>query len=93
MFVCVYVHMFMYVCMCVLYELLVVCSSAVAPLGGDPCVSEALCSRSSLLWYQVQHWEKEASKGSCLLFRPLILLHQHLQQTPRFQLGNVPQVT
>lgn len=63
------------------------------PLGGDPGVAEAFGSSSSFLGDQVQHGQKEAGKALSFLPLPVVLLHQDIQEPPRLQLTDVPQVT
>lgn len=59
----------------------------------DPGVAEALGSCSSFLGNQIQHGEEEAAEALRLLPRPLVLLHQDLQEPPWLQLSDVPQLT
>lgn len=62
------------------------------PLGSEPRMGEALGCCCPPFRHQVQHGQKEAAERVGLLFGPLVLLYQHLKQTPRFQLGDVTQV-
>lgn len=54
---------------------------------------QAFCRSSSFLWYKFQHGEEEVAELSRLLQRPLVLLQQHLEQSPRLQVTDVPQLT
>lgn len=56
-------------------------------------MGEALGSCGPALRHQVQHGQQEAAEVVRLLFGPLVLLNQHVEQTPRLQLGDVTQVT
>lgn len=56
-------------------------------------MGEALGSRGPPLRHQVQHGQQEGAEVVRLLFGPLVLLNQHVEQTPRLQLGDVTQVT
>lgn len=62
------------------------------PLGCEPWMGEALGCCGPLFRHQVKHGEKEAAEGVGLLFGPLILFYQHVQQTPGLQLGDVTQI-
>lgn len=64
-----------------------------AGLGVQPRMPETLSGSGSLLRHELQHGQQEICEASSLLLRPLILLHQNLQKTPRLQLGDVFQVT
>lgn len=61
-------------------------------LGCEPWMGEALGRCGPPFRHQVQHGQQEAAEGVGLLFGPLVLFHQHVQQTPRLQLGDVTQV-
>ena len=54
---------------------------------------EAIAGRGPLLGHHLQHGQKEVSEVTGVLVRPAILLHQHVKQGPRLQLGDVPQFT
>lgn len=56
-------------------------------------MTEALRSRCSFLWDEVQHREEEVGEILGFLSVPFVLFDQHVRQTPRFQFGDVPQVT
>lgn len=62
------------------------------PLGCEPWMGEALGCCGPPFRHQVQHGQQEAAEVVGLLFRPLVLFYQHVEQTPRLQLGNVTQV-
>lgn len=63
------------------------------PLEGEPGVAQAVCGCGSFLRDQLQHGQEEVSEALGLFVGPLVLLHQHLQQTPRLQLSDVFQIT
>lgn len=69
------------------------CGNWRSPLEGEPGVAQALGGRGSLLGDQLQHGQQEVGEAIGLLPRPLVLVHQHLQQAPGLQLGDVFQVT
>lgn len=56
-------------------------------------MAQALCSRGSFLWDQLQHGNKEVGEALGFFAGPLVLVNQHLQQAPRLQLGDVFQIT
>ena len=56
-------------------------------------MGEALGGAGPLLGYQVQHGQQEGAEGDGLLLGPLVLLHQHLEQTPGFQLCDVAELS
>lgn len=58
-------------------------------LGGDPGVFQALGGCGSFLRQQLQHGQQEGAELGGFLPRPLVLIQQDLQQTPRLQLGDV----
>lgn len=62
-------------------------------LGVEPRVIEAFASRGPLLRHHLQHGQKEVSELTGVFVRPAVLLHQHVKQGPRLQLGDVPQFT
>lgn len=62
------------------------------PLEGEPGVAQAFCSRGSLLWDQLQHGKQEVCEALRLFAGTLVLVYQHLQETPRLQLGDVFQI-
>lgn len=64
-----------------------------SPLEGEPGVAQALRGRGSLLGDQLQHGDQEVGEALGFLAGPLVLVHQHLQQAPRLQLGDVFQIT
>lgn len=66
-----------------------VCNGWRVPLEGKPGVAQALCSRGSLLWDQLQHGNQEVSEALGFFPGPLVLVDQDLQQAPRLQLGDV----
>lgn len=43
--------------------------------------------------HKIQHGHQEAAEGVGLLFGPLVLVYQDVEQTPRLQLGDMAQVT
>lgn len=68
-------------------------SAAVAGgLGTQPRVAETLGGSGPLLRDELQHGQQEGGEARGLLLRPLVLLHQDLQETPGLQLGDVLQV-
>lgn len=69
------------------------CNGWRSPLEGEPGVAQALGGRGSLLGDQLQHGEQEVGEALGLLTQPLVLVHQHLQEAPGLQLGDVFQVT
>lgn len=69
------------------------CSGWMTPLEGDPGVAQTLSRRGPLLSDELQHGEQEVSEALGLLPGPLVLVHQHLQQAPGLQLGDVFQVS
>lgn len=69
------------------------CSDWRSPLGGEPGVAQAFCSRGSLFRNQLQHGKQEVCEALRFFAGPLILVDQHLQETPRLQLGDVFQIT
>lgn len=69
------------------------CSEVKRPLEGKPSVSQTVGSSGSFLWQELQHRKQEISEGLGLLTRPLVFIHQNLQQTPRLQFSDVLQVT
>lgn len=69
------------------------CSGIYEPLEGEPGVAQAFGRRCSFLREEFKHGEQEVCKGLSLFEGPLILIQQHLQQTPWLQLGDVLQVT
>lgn len=56
-------------------------------------MAQALCGRGSLLWDQLQHGDQEVGEAFGFFAGPLVLVYQHLKQTPGLQLGNVLQIT
>lgn len=69
------------------------CMGRRCPLEGEPRVAQAVCCSGSLLGDQLQHGKQEVGEAVGLFARPLVLVDQHLQQTPRLQLCDVFQVT
>lgn len=63
------------------------------PLEGEPAVAQAFGGCGSFLRDELQHGQKKVCEALGLLPRPLVLVLQDLQQTPRLQLGDVLQVT
>lgn len=61
-------------------------------LGAYPGVFEALCSGGSFLRHYLQHGLQERAELDGFFPGPLVLIQQDLDQTPRLQLRNVPQV-
>lgn len=61
-------------------------------LGVDPGVTEAVARRGPLLGYHLQHRQQEMGKVAGVLVRPSVLFYQHVEQRPRLQLGDVPQL-
>lgn len=59
----------------------------------QPRVLQALRCRRSPLRLQLQHGQQEITELSRLIQRPLVLLQQNLEQTPRLQVGDVTQLT
>lgn len=55
-------------------------------------MGEALGCGGSSFRHQVQHGKQEAAERVGLLFGPLILFYQDIKQTPRLQLGDVPEI-
>ena len=55
-------------------------------------MGEALGGTGPLLGDQVQHGQQEGAEGDGLLLGPLVLLHQHLEQPPGLQLGDVAEL-
>lgn len=53
---------------------------------------QALGGCGSFLRQQLQHGQQEGAELGGLLPRPLVLIQQDLQQTPRLQLGDVSQL-
>lgn len=64
-----------------------------AGLCVEPGVLQALRRRGSPVGLQLQHGQQEVAELGGLVQGPLVLLQQHLEQTPRFQVGNVSQLT
>lgn len=58
----------------------------------DPGVVEAFAGRGPLLGHHLQHGKQEVGEVSGVFVRPAVLLHQHVEQRPRLQLGDVPQL-
>ena len=58
----------------------------------QPGVTEAVGGRRTLLGVEVQHRQEKVGEGVGLDFRPLVLLHEDLVQSPRLQLGDVTQL-
>lgn len=63
-----------------------------SPLEGEPGVAQTFRSRGSLFRDQLQHGKQEVCEALCFFTGPLVLVDQHLQQTPRLQLGDVFQI-
>lgn len=59
----------------------------------DPGVVEAFAGRSPLLRHHLQHGQEEVGEVAGVFVRPAVLLHQHVKQGPRLQLGDVSQLT
>lgn len=55
-------------------------------------MGEALGCGGSSFRHQVQHGKQEAAERVGFLFGPLILFYQDIKQTPRLQLGDVPEI-
>lgn len=68
------------------------CSGWRCPLEGEPGVTQALCGRGSLLWDQIQHGKQEVGEALGFFTGPLVFVHQHLQEAPGLQLGDVFQI-
>lgn len=64
-----------------------------AGLCVEPGVLQALRRRGSPVGLQLQHGQQEVAELGGLVQGPLVLLQQHLEQTPRLQVGNVSQLT
>lgn len=67
-------------------------SECVWPLGREPWVGQTLSCCGPPLRHQVQHGQQKAAETVRLLFGPLVLFYQDVEQTPRLQLGDVTQV-
>lgn len=65
---------------------LLLTSSAHLYLRGDPGVFQALGSRGSFLWQQLQHGQEERAELGGVLLTPLVLVQQDLQKAPGLQL-------
>lgn len=61
-------------------------------LGVDPGVAEAVPRRGPFLGHHFQHGQQEVGEVAGVFVRPSVLLHQHVEQRPRLQLGDVPQL-
>lgn len=61
-------------------------------LGVDPGVAQAVPRRGPLLRHHLQHGQQEVGEVAGVLVRPAVLLHQYVEQRPRLQLGDVPQL-
>lgn len=55
-------------------------------------MGEALSCCGPPFRHQVQHGQQKAAETVRLLFGPLVLFYQDVKQTPRLQLGDVPQI-
>lgn len=54
---------------------------------------EAFARRGPLLGHHLQHGQQEVREVAGVFLRPAVLLHQHVEQRPRLQLGDVPELT
>lgn len=61
-------------------------------LGVDPGVAEAIARCGPLLGYHLQHRQQEMGEVAGVFMRPSVLFYQDVEQRPRLQLGDVPQL-
>jgi len=59
----------------------------------QPRMLQALCRRSADDWIVLEHGQKKVGELLGLHRVPVVLLHQHVHQTPGLQLGDVPQAS
>lgn len=59
----------------------------------QPRVLQTLCCGRPAVRLQLQHGQQEVTELSRLIQRPLVLLQQNLEKTPRLQTGDVTQLT
>lgn len=57
----------------------------------QPGMLQALRRRCPYNRVVLEHWQQKVGELLGLYGIPIVLLHQHIEQTPRLQFGNVPQ--